>query len=65
MVVSHEYTLFEKLSTGVFAPTKPDIFNKLWTESQAVAGKHGARALDEKGYTLYMDGLYKSMIQSH
>ena len=59
MVVSHEYTLFEKLSTGVLAPTKPDIFNKLWTESQAVAGKHGARGIDEKGYTLYVDDLYE------
>ena len=59
MVVSHEYTLFQKLSTGVLAPTKPDIFNKLWKESQAVAGKHGARGLDEKGYTLYVDGLYE------
>lgn len=59
MVVSHEYTLFKKLSTGVLAPTKPDIFNKLWTESQAVARKQGARAIDEKGYTLYVDGLYE------
>ena len=59
MVISHEYTLFNKLSTGVLAPTKPEIFNTLWKESQAVAREHGARALDEKGYTLFVDGLYE------
>ena len=59
MVVSHEYTLFKKLSTGVLAPTKPQIFNTLWKESRAVAGKHAARSLNEKGYTLFVDGLYQ------
>ena len=58
MVISHEYTLFKKISTGVLAPTKPEIFNTLWREAQAVAGKHAARSIDEKGYTLFVDGLY-------
>ena len=59
MVISHEYTLFKKLSTEVLAPTKPEIFNTLWRAAQAVAGEHAARALNEKGYTLFVDGLYE------
>ena len=59
MVISHEYTLFQKLSTGALAPTKPDIFNALWKTDQAVAGKYGIRSLNEKGYTLFVDGLHQ------
>ena len=59
MVVSHEYTLFRKLSTGALAPTKPEIFNALWKTSQAAALKHGVRSINKKGYTLFVDGLYQ------
>ena len=61
MVVSHEYTLFQKLSTGDLAPTKPEIFNALWKRARAGAGINGTRSLNyhKKGYTLFVDGLYQ------
>ena len=46
MVISHEYTLFQKLSTGALAPTKPEIFNALCKTAQAGAGKDGVRSFN-------------------
>ena len=61
MVVSHEYTLFQKLSIGDLAPTKPEIFNSLWKRARAGAGVNGTRSLNyhKKGYNLFVDGLYQ------
>ena len=59
MVISNEYTVFWKLSKGALAPTKPEIFNALWRATQVTVAKHGFRTLNQKGYTLFVDGLYE------
>ena len=61
MVVSHEYTLFQKLSTGSLAPTKPAIFNALWNFDK----RSKLRTITAKGYTLTVNGLYEGKYVDH
>ena len=61
MVVSHEYTLFQKLSIGSLAPTKPAMFNALWNFD--IRSK--LRTLTSKGYMLTVNGLYEGKYVDH
>ena len=61
MVVSNEFTVFQKLSSRSLAPTKPEIFNVLWNFDR----RTGSRTEDVKGYTLTVDGLYEGKYVDH
>ena len=63
MVISHEFSLFQKLSTGSLAPTKPAIFNALWNHDRRNARWFEANSV--KGYTLMVDGLYEGKYVDH
>ena len=62
MVVSHEFTVFQKLSSGFLAPTKSEIFNALWNFDRNMSLM---RSYNIKGYTLAVDGLYKGKYVDH
>ena len=55
MVISYELDLFKKLSHGLLAPTKSEIFNAIWKNTN----ESMIRAESKKGYTLLVDGLYQ------
>ena len=55
MVISHELDLFTLLSQGMISPTKQDIFNAIWKNSQQTR----IRAGNGKGYNLLVDGVYQ------
>ena len=63
MVVSHEFTLFQKLSTGSLTPTKPAIFNGLWNFDRR--NMQWFKTHNIKGYTLMVDGLYEGKYVDH
>ena len=63
MVVSHEFTLFQKLSTGSLAPTKQVIFNELWNFDRR--NMQWLKTHNIKGYTLMVDGLYEGKYVDH
>ena len=60
VVISHEADVFSRISRRSLAPTKQKIFNAIWnnTRNTIVSGKR-AESRDQKGYTLYVDGLYQ------
>ena len=60
VVISHEADVFSKIYRGSLAPTKQEIFNAIWknTRRTIISGKR-AESHDEKGYTLFVDGLYQ------
>ena len=63
MVISHEFALFQKLSTGSLAPTKPAIFNALWNYDRRNSQWFEVNSV--KGYTLMVDGLYEGKYIDH
>ena len=55
MVISHELDLVTKLSLGIIAPNKAEIFNTIWSNTvQTVID--GVRTHNGKGYNLTVDG---------
>ena len=60
VIISHEADVFSKIYRGSLAPTKQEIFNAIWknTRRTIFSGKR-AESHDEKGYTLFVDGLYQ------
>lgn len=60
VVISHEEDLFSRIAKGSLAPTKPEIFNAIWRNTRVtiINGKR-AEKYDQKGYTLFVDGLYQ------
>ena len=60
VVISHEEDLFSRIAKGSLAPTKPEIFNAIWRNTRVtiINGKR-AEKCDQKGYTLFVDGLYQ------
>ena len=60
VVISHEADVFSKIYRGSLAPTKQEIFNAIWNNTRAtiINGKR-AESRDDKGYTLFVDGLYQ------
>ena len=58
IVVSHELNVFALLSQGMISPTKQDIFNAIWKNTQQTI-INGIRAKNVKGYNLLVDGLYQ------
>ena len=63
MVISHEFALFQKLSTGSLAPTKSAIFNALWNYDRRNSQWFEVNSV--KGYTLMVDGLYEGKYVDH
>ena len=56
MVISHELDLVAKLSLGIIAPNKAEIFNTIWSNTVQTA-IDGVRTHNGKGYNLTVDGL--------
>ena len=66
MVISHEFDLFKRLSSGSLAPTKSQIFNSLWINSKhSITTGIRTNSVNSKGYTLFMDGLYQGRYVDH
>ena len=56
VVISHEMGMFKKLSQGVIAPNKEEIFNAIWKNTVETID-HGIRAANTKGYNLTVSNL--------
>jgi len=66
MVISYQLGLFELLASGSLAPDKSTIFNRVWENAKQTA-KNGTRAESrtEKGYSLFVGGLYQGRYVDH
>ena len=66
MVISHEFDLFTKLSDKSLTPNKSAIFNALWKNTkQTITSGCREKSTNDKGYTLFIDGLYQGRYVDH
>jgi len=60
IVLAHEADVFTKVSSGKIPPKKSAIFNAIWQSTvQSTERGARARALQTKGYSLLVEGLYE------